>query len=73
METITKVPDTKETLQFNVSFDPTNPEGSVEIKLPNGKTFTAKKVKCIKTVNLFHAHLYRCREIICLLNINHLT
>ena len=73
METSTKVPDTKGTLQFNVSFDPTNPEGSVEIKLPNGKTFTAKKVKYIKTVNLFHTYLYRCREIICLLNIIHLT
>ena len=50
METTTKVSDTKETLQFNVSFDPTNPNGFVEIKLPNGKAFTAKKVKCIKTV-----------------------
>lgn len=50
METITKVPDTKETLQFNVSFDPTNPEGSVEIKLPNGKTFTAKKKEVMKHV-----------------------
>jgi len=59
-EIATGAPSSKETVPFQVSFDPTDPNNSVKIQLPNGKTVTTQKKEVMKHVT--RAVIQACAE-----------